>query len=377
MTLIEQDLPWLVSEARGDPATAQQIIEALAGRVQQLQQQSDELRAENVLLKRSGSHQVFQEQVQRLRTDLRDLRALAEKANLNPDVVTVMSFTGQALHLPAPLAMDQTLTLETRRNENESVRDLRPLFMTSATRLDSLLCITSAFRLQMVNGLSAALSDAMHWKDARQMAALARGERIEATCTLNELQPPRMLIVVTRQGWVRAMSWSLVENLVISGQPITSPNANDAPVWIGVADEGDLLLLTRNGKWTRFPINAIDSSGSAGIALDQDDDVAWACVLRPDDAAVYFVGGDGAQIAISSGGLEAHKKPGGKPASLARKFVTLACFTAKKTGAVMMLSASGDLIIETLRVLPIAAKPSEAQSLNVVSQRLIAAVLLK
>lgn len=375
MTLLEQDLPWLVNEARNDPDTAQQIIEALTGRVQQLQHQSDELRAENVLLKRSGSHQVFLEQIQRLRTDLRDMRIMAEKANLNPDVVTIVSFTGHGLHVPAPLAMDQTLLLET--SADESVRDLRPLFLSNATRLDSLLCLTSGFRLVMVNGLSVPLSEAMHWKDARPVAPLQRGERIEATHPINELQPPRMLIIVSRQGWVRALSWSLVENLVMSGQPLTPPNANDAPVWVGAADEGDLLLLTRGGRWTRFPISAIDASGGPGIALDADDDVAWACAIKPSDPAVYFVGGDGAQVAVASAGLEAHKKPGAKAVPVTRKFIALACYTARKTDAVMLLTASGDMVVETLRALPIAAKPSEAQPFNVVSQRLVASALLQ
>ena len=57
MSLIDQDLPWMTTEARNDPDTAQQIIEALAGRVQTLQRQTDELRAENALLKRNGGLQ--------------------------------------------------------------------------------------------------------------------------------------------------------------------------------------------------------------------------------------------------------------------------------------------------------------------------------
>jgi DNA gyrase/topoisomerase IV subunit A len=273
--------------------------------------------------------------------------------------------------------MDQTLSLAT--SDDEPVRDLKPLFMASATRLDSLLVMTSSFRLVMANGLGLPLSENMDWRDARSIGALAlaRGERIEATCTVNELQPPRMLVVVTRRGWARAMSWSLVENLVIGGQPITPPNAGDTPVWIGAADEGDLLLLTRNGAWTRFPISSLDASGGVGIALDQDDDVACAAAIGSGDAATYFVGADGAQLAVANGGLEAHKKPGAKPAALARRFISLACYTAKKTHAVLLLSNNSDLIVETLRALPVAARPSEAQPLNVVNQRLIAATLLQ
>lgn len=372
MNLLEQDLPWLTTEAHNDPDTAQQIIEALAGRVQQLQQQSDELRAENVLLKRSGAGAATHEQVQRLRTDLRDLRAFAERHHLNSDVVSLVSFTGHALHIPAPAPMEQTLALSV--NEGEEVRDLKPLCMTSATRFDLLLAITSSFRLTLVNGLSVPLSEEMHWRDAQPAIALGRGERVEATCVINELMPARTVLIATRGGWVRPMSWALVENLALSGQPLSPPNKGDAPVWIGAGDEGDMLLLTRNGRWTRFSISSIDAAGVQAIALDADDDVAGAVVIPPNAQAVVFIGADGAQVAINNAGLEAHKKPGGKSQSLSRKFIALAGFAARKTDAVLLLANSGDLIVESLRALSIAARPSEAQTLNVVNQRLIAAV---
>jgi DNA gyrase/topoisomerase IV subunit A len=374
MDLLQQDLPWLTTEARNDPDTAQQIIEALAGRVQQLQVQSDELRAENVLLKRSGAGAATQEQVQRLRTDLRDLRTFAERHNLNSDVVSIVSFTGHGLHIPAPAPMEQTLSLGV--SEGEEVRDLKPLFMTTATRLDSLLAITSSFRLVMVNGLSLPLSDDMHWRDATPAISLGRGERVEATLAVNELMPPRTVLIVTRGGWVRPLSWALVENLALSGQPLSPPNKGDAPAWIGAIEAGDVLLLTRNGRWTRFPLNSIDSAGVQAIALDADDDVAGAVVIPPNASAVVFIGADGAQIVISNAGLEAHKRPGGKTQALARRFIALAGFAARKTDAVLLLSNSGDLIVESLRALPIALRPSDAQPLNVVNQRLIAAVVL-
>jgi DNA gyrase/topoisomerase IV subunit A len=286
-----------------------------------------------------------------------------------------VSFTGHGLHLPAPAPMEQTLSLSA--NEGEEVRDLKPLFMTCGTRLDSLLAVTSSFRLGLVNGLSLPLSEDMHWRDARPAIALQRGERVEATCAINELLPPRMVLIVTRQGWVRALSWALVENLALSGQPLSPPNKGDAPVWMGACDEGDVLLLTRNGRWTRFSISSIDSAGVNGIVLDADDDVAGAVLIPPHSSAVYFIGADGAQIAISSAGLEAHKKPGGKSQALTRRFIALAGYAARKTDMVLLLANSGDLIVESLRALPIAPRPSDAQTLNVINQRLIAAVKIE
>ena len=64
--------------------------------MQQLQQQSDELRAENVLLKRSGAGAATHEQVQRLRTDLRDLRTFAERHNLNTTKTSNLMYSSVA-----------------------------------------------------------------------------------------------------------------------------------------------------------------------------------------------------------------------------------------------------------------------------------------
>ena len=111
MSLIDHDLPWLAAEAGNDPETAQQIVAALAARVQVLQRQADELRAENALLKRTGGQQTATEQVQRLKTNLRDLRQVAVRHGLDRDVISIVSFSGQGMHIPAPAPFEQTLGL--------------------------------------------------------------------------------------------------------------------------------------------------------------------------------------------------------------------------------------------------------------------------
>ena len=79
MDFLTRDLNWLLNEARNDPTTATQIIEALAGRVEALQTQADTARAESLVLRRSGQHQVYLEQIQRLKADLRELRVIHGK----------------------------------------------------------------------------------------------------------------------------------------------------------------------------------------------------------------------------------------------------------------------------------------------------------
>jgi DNA gyrase/topoisomerase IV subunit A len=186
---------------------------------------------------------------------------------------------------------------------------------------------------------------------------------------------------VTRQGWVRAMSWAHTETVALSGQAMTLPGTGDSPVWIGACDtDDDLLLLTRSGRWTRFPIGLIPSIGCPGITLEPGDDVVWAAVLGKHEPseALWFIGADGGVFAILTNGLPAHKKPGAKSALLIRRHAGLVCFgiTTRKTEYAAMLANNGDLHVVCMQGLPIASKPADIQPLLVAGQRIIAATLL-
>jgi hypothetical protein len=381
MALLDRDLPWLINEARADPDAAQRLVEALVRRAQALQQQSDELRAEIAVLKRGGaSAPGASEQARRLRVSVRDLRRLARRAGLDLDVVSMITFAGQGLHLPAPAPLDQVLPLAVP--EGEPVSALKPLCLAAGRRFGSLLAATSAGRFALANGAGLAFSEAWDWRDAALVEdlGLARAERVEAVVAVDEDQPPPGVALVTRQGWARALSWSHVETLAQSSHGLTWPGQGDAPVWIGPLASGasDLLLFTRAGRWTRFPLVALPLTGGQGIALDSGDDVVGAAALSPRDQAVAFVGGDGALCALAAAGLEAHKKPGGKAAPLARRLVGLACFVirADKSGALLALSNQGEFHVVTLRGVPIAERAADLKLLNVVNARLAAAALL-
>ncbi|HEY3289242.1 MAG TPA: hypothetical protein VGK87_03855, partial [Anaerolineae bacterium] len=337
--------------------------------------------AENALLKRTGGQQTTIEQVQRLKANLRDFRNLAVRKGLDRDVISMLSFTGYGVQLAAPAPMEQTMSVLTPAEE--SLDSLKPLYLAGGTWFGSLLVITSNVRLALVNGLSLRYSEKLDWRDARPITGLglSRAERVEAICGLDELRPPHNILYVTRRGWVRAMSWAHAETVALSGQAMTLPETGDSPVWISPCDtDGDLLLLTSAGRWTRFPIGLIPSIGCPGITLEQGDDVVWAAVLakHAPSEALWFMGADGGVFAILTDGLPAHKKPGAKSIPLTRRFAGLVCFgvTARKTEHAVLLANNGDLHVVSMKGLPIASKPAEIQPLKVAGQRIIAATLL-
>ena len=339
-----------------------------------MQQASDELRIELALLQRAGS--VVGADAQRLQTELRDLRSLASRAALDPDTFALLAADGVGVHLPMPAPMEQMLQLEPP--SSGSLRDLQPLSITASTRLGSLLALTSGFHLHLFGGLGLPLSEDWRWPRARRgPATLARGERFETMCAIDEFAPPKHVLVVTRSGWCRALPWTVVENLAAGGAVFNPADRGDTPVWIGPCVDGDVLLVTRLGRYVRFPVAALAAAGEHGVALESDDDVATAVVVpagKADTCAVHFIGVDGAHFAIAPQGLEANKRAGGKTRALTRNWLAQSCAVAERKDAVAIFAASGEVCISTLRSVPVAARPADVRPLNIVGQRLLGAV---
>jgi hypothetical protein len=358
-------------DAAADPEVAREAIAALHARIREQQASSEALRAENVLLKRAGHVGVSLEAVQRLKADYRELRDFARKGGLDQDVLALVSANGQSVLLPEPAALEQTLTVDMG---TASARDLRPLHLVPGMRLGSWIALSSAFRLLALPGLALPVSDEMRWHESLLPGALGlpRGEQIEALCALPDT-PPRQLMIVTRQGWVRAMAWSSAENVIASGQALTAGNKGDVPVWLGPADGGDLLLLTRLGRWVRFPIATLEPSGQRAISLEPDDDVACAAVLPTGDATLCAVAADGSIVVVQAAALPAHKNPGAKSQAFVRNWISLATFVTQRNDALVLFGSNGELTVSTLRGLPIASRLSDARPLNVAGQRVLAA----
>jgi hypothetical protein len=361
-------------DAATDLDAARHMIEMLHARMQTLQQNSDQLRAELTLQKRGGGGGASQAQLVRARADLRELRAFARKRNLDGDGLAIVTAAGDGLLVPGLAAMDQTLHIEGL--PEDGLRGLRPVFVAPTTRLGELVALTSFFRLVAINALSMRVSQDMDWRASGPIGgpALSKGERIEAICALDTFAPPTHVLIVTTRGWCRGLPWSIAEGLLASGQTITPGEKGDVPAWIGpvTAAHADVLLLTRHSRWTRFSLRSLEAAGMYGASIEPDDDLCGVALLGPRDAAVQFVTAEGAQLAVASEGLPAHKRPGAKTQPLTRNTVAMACAPHDRDGAALLLAMNGDLIVSTSRALKIADKPHEARPLNVAGARLAA-----
>ncbi|MCW1969764.1 MAG: hypothetical protein KIH69_016755 [Anaerolineae bacterium] len=378
MDFLTRDLNWLLNEARNDPATATQIIEALAGRVEALQTQSDTARAESLVLRRSGQHQVYLEQIQRLKADLRELRGYAGVRSANTPSIMMLTSGGTGLQLPRLLLPTSLFSLANLTRD--SLRDARPIHWAASSRLGQLLVILSSGRAAVLNALNVPLSEQSDWAEARQLGQLAlrKGERVEAMCAMPDQAEAKMLVIVTRQGLAKAIPWSLFEAMLASGQPIISPKDGDGPVWVGAcgrADSGgvgDLFIVTRNGRWLRFPIASIEPGGSVGIPLQIGDEVAGATEIAPNAPFLFVLSIEGALIAVANEAVQGNKRPGGKTGGLPKGFLPLGCAAGTRNQSFMTLSLDGNISQSPLTRALAAPSLAEARPLNLLHQRLCA-----
>jgi hypothetical protein len=372
----EQDVEALLAEVRADPAQAEAAISALGERLAQLQARSDDLRAENLVLKRTGAHQIYAGQLDALRSEHRDLLNLAARHKLNPEVCTLATSDGHTLQFDPPAAFEQTLQISGQ--DDDSFAAMRPAWLLTGRRWHTNIYLTSSFRAIRRKASAYALAPDLDWTHAQSLDAnsLRKAERIECGLCVDEFQPPKQMAIVTKLGWVRVLSWSAFDALVYSGQSFSSITDDDTPLCMLPCTAGDCLLATRSGKWLRFPLATVEPGGSTGILMMLDDAVSCACVIEPDTEFVHAIGHDGSTLTFAAAAFTAHKKPQGKASNFPRGFRPIGLSAGARNTTLLTLGHDAALDVLSLKRNPVSKGMGDAQVLNVLSKRLCAFTVL-
>ncbi len=370
------DTEALLAEAQADSGSAQAIIAALAERNIALQNAADEVRAENMVLKRTGAHQVLGTNLEALRGEYRDLLALAARARLNPAAALIATHDGHTLLFDPPASFEQTLPIDGL--DREHMAALRPLWVMFGNRLDTLHVLTSSMRPLRKRSLGLVFAPSADWAKAggSEGRSLGRGERIEACMLVDETKPPASVVIVSKLGWARQISWSAFEQLVYNGRPMATLGKGDSPIALLPCNGGDLLMISREGRWLRFPAASIEPGGLQAMLLMASDDVCAACVIPADAAALHVLGGDGASTTLLPEAFTAHKKPAGKAGTLPKALRPMAVFAGQRRMNILTIAHDASMDVVQMGRMPPARSAGDAQLLNVVNKRISAAAVM-
>ncbi len=367
----KSDVQWWLLEARKDPDAAPEIIEALADRLSELDAENERLRDELIRLQRSAPPPAESPEVDALQRKLDTLQTILKGQASTETAVVLLSDAFQAARMPLSQVR---LRLRERRPALSRSAALGVCCLLLARPQDDLLAVTSQGRLlkRFLHQIPYLVEDDQ-WP-AVEESPLMPGERVTAAVAV--AKPPRFWSIATRRGHVRQVLRLHVERQFGPEEVIVrGPLPNDEPVALVDGDRGDLLLITRWGKATRFPQQSIAAQGCEGIAVDPDDEVVAALSL-PSDAEILVLTAAGYALRRDTARFAAMSKPGGSGKTFIQAYDVLGLCPYTGRGALLYLTYSGKLLTADTAGIPLQERATKGSQLHDLSRDPAVAVAL-
>lgn len=354
----KSDVQWWLLEAKKDPESAPAIIEALASRLAELDAQNERLRDELIRLQQSTAAPVESAEVEALQRKLDTLQTILQSQASTETAVVLLADGYQAARMPLSQVR---LRLRKHRPALSRSAAMGVCSLVLARPQDDLLLVTSQGRLlrrflhqipYLVNG--------DEWPAVAE-SPLQAGERVTGAVAV--AKPPRFWSVVTRRGYVRQVLRLHLEMQLGPEQVfVDSPHRNDVPVAVVDGDRGDLLLVSRWGKATRFPQQTIRPQGCEAMEVEPDDEIVAALSL-PADAETLVVTASGYALRRDSARFGALSKPGGSGRSLVQAYDVLRLFSYTERGKLLYLTYSGKFATVDMASIPLQERVSRGSQL--------------
>jgi DNA gyrase/topoisomerase IV subunit A len=343
------DVQWWVLEARKSPESAPALIEELAERLVELDAENENLRDEIIRLqRRTSTMPEDSEAVSELRRKVAMLQGLLDGEAADEPAVTLVSERLDAARVPIPKARRLSREGTALLGGQSSLR-VRSILLTRPHE-ELLLLSNQARGFKITASDIPLLIDEGEWPSFNG-PQIAKGEWLTAAVTAG--QPPRFWTLVTRRGFVQqCIRIGLDRDIEAGRQLIESPFRRDAPVAIVNGDQGDLLIVTRWGKYVRFPQRAIPQNGAPAIELDPDDEIVAALPLAR-ETEILVATASGHVMRRETAQLSAHSKPGQAGRTLIQAFDALAAFPFDPQGQLVYLTYSGRLTLIPAEQIPL------------------------
>jgi DNA gyrase/topoisomerase IV subunit A len=322
--LDKRDAGWWIAEVEKHPETAADLIRMLADRLAFLDKQNEELRAENIALRRrlrgegesmpSGADvNVLQRRVQELETALR--RGSAERRVI--------------IH-----ARDHILY------NGEVTGKLGSSAAFGGSRIAA--CVPAA-NLLIVTADSRAFSLTLADLPTTEAgpAPLGTPHDVAGIIDKTAFERARFLLLVSQRGVVYSLLAGSAINTAAKQEKLLRNLIPDDPITLALpAHNHDLFAVTARGRWTRFPERAIAPTGSSIIDLQRGDSLAGLVSLPPESTELIIVTAENRLFVRPASSFPARKAPGSAAGMLGAEF---------KGQTVMGAAVGADLILLTAR----------------------------
>lgn len=190
----------------------------------------------------------------------------------------------------------------------ETQEDDPPTILATADESDTLLVITNvgrAFRLP-ANMISETPVHGQGESIVKKMN-LSEGEKLRA---ILPIQSQGYIAIASRTGMVRLLRHHVFGEYMKPGMALFDPkNFGQIAAICWTPGDGDLFIVTRQGRGIRFSEKLIPPQGGLGIRLTDGDAVAGIAGVY-EDSGVFLLGADGRGTIRLMEGFNANKAPG-------------------------------------------------------------------
>jgi DNA gyrase/topoisomerase IV subunit A len=366
----KSDVQWWVLEVKKHPESAPEIIEELAQRLVEMDSENEQLRTE-IIRMQQGTIGSASTEVQDLRRKVAELQTLMESEAATEPALVFVSSLMQLTRLPYPRAQELIRAGQPVLERKDLLELHRVLYVRP---YDEILLLTSQGRGRKLRPADIPiLAEGGSWP-AREDIQGSTEERLSAAIATQK--PPRFRTVVTRQGFVKQIISIALDRAMAQGDSILeSPLHNDRLVDLVSSDRGDILLVTRWGKWTRFPQRAISGQGAEAMKLEPDDQVVAALPLIS-DIEVLVVTASGHVSRRDTAQLEARTSPGGAGKPLIQAYDVLGVYPFQRGAQLLYLTYSGRMRLVPVDGIPLLQKANKGTRVQDFGSDNVAAVTL-
>jgi DNA gyrase/topoisomerase IV subunit A len=326
--LDKKDAQWWILEAQQHPESAADLIRMLADRLAFLDRQNEELRGELIAMRRrrnvSGEATLSAAPDEVLHKRIRDLETALRQVGVEKRLILYGQDRVEA-NLPLGEAPEGTLVLAERPN------------LLICGPAASLYIVTSESRL-----FSLGLGDLPTPEPSRGPAMLGNPRDVAAILDARAFESCRFLVLTSAQGYAYSVLAARVTTAAGRGDKLLRSLIPGDPVAFAVPSyNADLLAVSRQGRWTRFPERALAGSGSLVMDLPRGDTLA-ALVSLNGEADVVVVSEEGRIFIRPAADYPARKAPG---VSAGQPFKGHTLLTVGVGENVLMLTRRGALLV--------------------------------
>jgi DNA gyrase/topoisomerase IV subunit A len=285
----KKDVQWWISEVQQHPETAADLVRMLGDRIDFLDRQNEELRAELITLKRNsrgGDTESLKRRIAELESAMRG-GSERRVVIYGRDTIYYNNTLSVALQVGLP-NLDRTLS--------PSILICDPGAKLVAIGEDSRVYAMSYADLPMPTD---------------QPMALERPNNIAIILDSQVFERNRYLSVVTRGGLVYSELGGALMAVGRKGEKLLrNLRPDDAILTAAPSSNADLFAISGQGRWIRFSEKILTSAGTPIMKLPGNDQVV-SVVPLVNDANIVFITAQGKVYVRASGrDLAARKTPG-------------------------------------------------------------------